>query len=208
VRFLNVPSFVLFGGVAVKVGARHIRADIAFGGEFYAIVDSEAMGLPLDREHLPEFRRAGMEIVDAVHALRTVVHPIDATTRGLSGVIFTGPATEPASAVDVIGSAGAQRADLRNVTVFGDGQVDRSPSGTGTAAVMAVVDAMGLLSRDVPFVHESVFGTRLSGQLAGRTTAGGLDAALFEIGGSAWVTGEHTFVLADDDPLRNGFPVS
>ena len=91
------------------------------------------------------------------------------------------------------------------MTVFADGSVDRSACGTGTAAVMAVIDAMGMLPGDRPFVHESLIGTRLSGRLAGRTRVGERPAIVAEIEGAAWITGEHTFVVEEDDPLRNGF---
>lgn len=192
VSFVNVPSFVLHGGLSVKLGLRQIRADISFGGEFYAIVDSEAVGLPIDAAHLPELRRLGVEIASALDASRQIRSPVDSGVRKVSGTIFTGP---PSS----------DDADLRNVTVFADGEVDRSPCGTGTAAVMAVFDAMGLLSAEKPFVHESVIGTRLSGRLAGRTSVGEFAAILPEIEGSAWITGEHSFLLQDDDPLKKGF---
>ena len=192
VSFVNVPSFVVHGGLSVKLASRRIRADIAFGGELYAIVDSEAVGLSIDAAHLPELRRVGMEIISAVDVSRQIASPENSTILGLSGTIFTGPPS-------------ADDADLRNVTVFADGEVDRSPCGTGTAAVMAVFDAMGLLSADRPFVHESLIGTRLSGRLTGRTTVGDLAAILLEIEGSAWITGEHSFLLQDDDPLRKGF---
>src|SRR5262249_20724594 len=108
------------------------------------------------------------------------------------GTIFTGPAH-------------ADGADLRNVTVFASGQVDRSPGGTGMSAVMSVLDAMGLLDAGRPFVEESIIGTRLSGQIAGRTEVGGYPAVMTDIEGSAWITGEHTFVIDDRDPLKDGF---
>src|SRR5438093_5157838 len=83
VAFTNVPSFVLHGGVGVKLAARTIRADVAFGGAFYAIVDSEAVGLPIDAAHLPELRRVGMEIKAAIEATCTIAHPLE---RGLTGI--------------------------------------------------------------------------------------------------------------------------
>ena len=192
VAFLNVPSFVLHGGLIVKLGSRQIRADVAFGGAFYAIVDSEAVGLPIDAAHLSDLRRVGMEIKDAIEAAHTVAHPGDPGLAGIYGTIFTGP---PASA----------GADLRNVTIFADAEVDRSPCGTGTAAVMAVIDAMGLLATDRPFVHESLIGTRFHGRVASRTAVGDYEAIVPEIDGSAWITGEHTFFVDDDDPLKDGF---
>jgi len=194
VAFLNVPSFVLHGGLTVKIGSRQLRADVAFGGAFYAIVDSEAVGLPIDVAHLPELRRVGMEIKHAVESAHTIVHPLDAGLRGIYGTIFTAPPSD-------------ESADLRNVTIFADAEVDRSPCGTGTAAVMAVVDAMGLLSADKPFVHESLIGTRFNGRITTHTAVGEYQAIVPEIEGSAWITGEHTFIVDDEDPLKDGFRI-
>jgi trans-L-3-hydroxyproline dehydratase len=192
VAFVNVPSFVLHGGLSVKVGTRTVRVDVAFGGAFYAIVDCEAVGVPIDAAHLPELRRIGMEIKHGVDASQPIVHPLDRGLHGIYGTIFTGPPSD-------------EGADLRNVTIFADAEVDRSPCGTGTAAVMAVVDAMGLLSEGKPFVHESLIGTRFLGRIAGRTAIGEYQAIVPEIEGSAWITGEHTFLVSEDDPLRGGF---
>jgi len=194
VAFQNVPSFVLNGGLEVKLPKGHVRADVAFGGAFYAIVDGESVGLPIDVAHLPELRRVGMEIKHAIEGAREIVHPLDPGLRGIYGTIFTGPASD-------------DRASLRNVTIFADAEVDRSPCGTGTAAVMAVVDAMGLLAEDMPFVHESVIHTRFTGRIATRTRVGDYDAIVPEIEGSAWITGEHTFLIDETDPLREGFRI-
>jgi proline racemase len=192
VTFVNVPSFVLHGGVEIAAGPRRVRADIAFGGEFYAIVDGESVGLPIDGAHVPELRRVGMEIVEAINRTLTIVHPTEPRLVGISGTIFTGP---PHSS----------SADLRNVTVFADGVIDRSPCATGTAAVMTVIDAMGLLDDQRPFVHESILGTTFSGRVASRTMVGEYRAMVPEIQGSAWITGEHAFVADVDDPLAHGF---
>jgi trans-L-3-hydroxyproline dehydratase len=194
VAFVNVPSFVLHGGLTVKLASRQIRADVAFGGAFYAIVDSEAVGLPIDLQHLPELRRAGMEIKRAIEASHTIEHPLEAGLRGIYGTIFTGPAS-------------GDGADLRNVTIFADAEVDRSPCGTGTAAVMAVIDAMGLLATDKPFVHESLIGTQFTGRVVSRTAIGDYLAIVPEIEGSAWITGEHTFLVDESDPLKSGFRI-
>jgi proline racemase len=192
VAFMNVPSFVLHGGLTVVAAGRKIRVDVAFGGAFYAIVDSEAVGLPIDAAHLPELRRAGMAIARAVEAAQTIVHPLDDELRGIDGTIFTAPPAD-------------DRSTLRNVAVCAAAAADRSPSGTGTAAVMAVVDAMGLIGAETPFVHESLIGTRFSGRIAARTTVGDYPAIVPEIEGAAWITGEHAFVIDEDDPLREGF---
>jgi proline racemase len=194
VAFTNVPSFVLHGGLALRPGTRSLRVDVAFGGAFYAIVDSEAAGLSLDVAHVPELRRVGMDVKHAIDAKHSIVHPLDPTLHGIYGTIFTGPPH-------------AASADLRNVTIFADAQVDRSPCGTGTAAVMAVLDAMGLVADDTPFVHESLVGTLFEGRVVRRMALGDYQAIVPEISGSAWITGEHTFFVDDADPLKDGFRI-
>ncbi len=191
VAFENVPSFVYRAGLPVAANDRTVPVDVAFGGAFYAIVDSEAVGIPLRRESLAALRRAGMDIARAVERGLKVSHPLNGGLQGVYGTIFTGMA-----------EGGA---DLRNATIFADHQVDRSPCGTGTAAVMAVLDAMGLLDAQRPFVHESLTGTLFRGRLLRRTTVGDHEAIVPEIEGSAWITGEHAFLIDDADPLRNGF---
>jgi proline racemase len=193
VAFVNVPSFVLHGGMRVAVGPRKVLADVAFGGAFYAIVDSEAVGLPIDAAHLPELRRAGVAISRAIEAVQTIAHPVETELRGLAGTIFTAPPSDDRSA-------------LRNVAIFGGAGAERSPGGTGTSAVMAVVDAMGLIGSDTPFVHESLIGTCFTGRIVARTTVGECPAIVPEIEGAAWITGEHTFLIDEDDPLKGGFP--
>ena len=192
VSFVNVPSFVLSAGVAVRIGSRDLRVDIAYGGAFYAIVDTEAAGVPLRSSHLPELQKLGMQIKGAVESLVTLAHPEHSEVEEVYGTVFTG-------------LPDADDGDLRNVTVFADGQIDRSPCGTGTAAVMAVLDAMGLLAVDRPFVHESIIGTRFVGRVEERTMVGEYPAIRPRIEGSAWITGEHEFLFDDADPLKDGF---
>jgi trans-L-3-hydroxyproline dehydratase len=195
VAFINLPSFVLHPGLVVKLGARRVRVDVAFGGAFYAIVDCEAVGLPLAPSHLPELRRVGTAIRDAVEAGWDIVHPLDPAFTGIGGTIFTGPPH----------LAGA---DLRTVTVFADAQIDRSPCGTGTAAIMAVLDVMGLLGEDRPFVPESIVGTRVEGRVCSRGMVADAAAIVIEITGAAWITGDHTFLIDDADPLKDGFRIA
>jgi proline racemase len=195
VTVVNVPSFVAKGSLAVKAAGRQMRADVAFGGGFYAIVDSEAVGLSVDASRVPELRRAGVEISAAVDAVQAWVNPVTGLEEGIAGTIFTAP---PRS----------EGADLRSVTVFRDGQVGRSPGGTGTAALIAVLDAMGLVADDRPFIHEGIVETRLSGRIASRTSVGGLDTIVAEVEGSAWITGEHRFVAAPGDPFAEGLTIT
>jgi proline racemase len=192
VAFRNVPSFVLAPGVPLTLGGRTFTADVSFGGAFYAIVDAEAAGLSIDAAKLPELRRTGMAIAREVEKLVRVVHPAEPGLAGIYGTIFTAPPR-------------ADGAHLRNVTIFADAEVDRSPCGSGTAAVMAVLDEMGVLGGDVPFVHESLIGTCFTGRVAARTRVGDHAAIVPEVSGSAWITGEHTFLIDADDPLKAGF---
>ena len=205
VSFRNVPSFVLHPALAVRIGGREIRADVAFGGAFYAIVDSESVGIPILPGRLPDLRRVGMEIKHAVEKAVPVRHPLEPGLHGIYGTIFTGP-------------PGDDGADLRNVTIFADAEVDRSPCGSGTAAVMAVLSEMGMLGEpDQVFTHESIIGTRFRGRVVERlalstsnaTTPNSqeelLEAIVPEIEGEAYITGENTFIIDERDPLVYGF---
>jgi proline racemase len=194
VSFTNVPSFVLAAAVPIQLGSRALTVDVAFGGAFYAIVDAEAAGVPIVADRLPELREIGMEIKGAVERAIRVIHPTEPGLMGIYGTIFTGPATRP-------------QAHLRNVTIFADAEVDRSPCGTGTCAVLAVLDAMGLVEEGQPFVHESIIGTTFSARVTSRATVGDREAIVPALSGDAWITGEHTFLVDKDDPLRRGFRI-
>ena len=193
VVFTNVPAFVHSAAHPVRVGTRELRVDVAFAGHFYAIVDTEATRVALRAERLSDLRRLGVELQSTLNSTAEFVHPVDPDAKGISGVIFTGPPADP-------------EAHLRSVVVSG-AVVDRSPGGTATAAVMAVLDAMGLLADDRHFVHESITGTLFRGRAVRHTALGDTSALVAEIEGSAWITGEHTFLIDEDDPLREGWSV-
>jgi proline racemase len=189
VSFTNVPSFVVRPGIELSLGSRRVRTDIVFGGRFYAIVDSESAGVSLDLESIPELRRAGRAITTAARASGACVHPGHAHVSEVGGTVFTSPPHD--------GSA-----DLRTVTVLADGSVDRSAGGTGIAAVMAVLDAMGFLS-DAAFVAESLIGSTLRARRRGRTTVGDHEAIVSIIEGRAWIIGDSLWHAPADDPLAN-----
>jgi proline racemase len=191
VSFTNVPSFVFAARVPVKLGNRTLHADVAFGGAFYAVVDAEAAGLAVVPARLTELRAAGMAIKREVEAAIAVTHPAEPGLAGIYGTIFTAPPT-------------VDGADLRNVTIFADHEVDRSPCGTGTCAVLAVLDAMGIADPARPFVHESIIGTTFSASILERTRVGEHPAIVPELSGDAWITGEHRFLVDADDPLAEG----
>jgi proline racemase len=167
VAVTGVPSFVESAGLVLKIGTRQITVDIAFGGEFYAIADSEAIGIPIDIAHADALVRMGRQITDAIES-------------DIHGTIFTG--------------ASRTVADLRSATVL-DGEIlRRSPGMTGTAALMSVLDAMGLLIDDRGFTHEGVLGTTLQGSVVSRHQIGERRAVVPVIEGSASITGFHEFV--------------
>ena len=186
----TVPSFVHTVAHRVKVGTRELRMDVAYGGLFYAIVDTEAVGIPLRPDRLNDLRKLAVDLQEALKASQ-FVHPVDPEAHGVAGVVFTGPPSDP-------------EAHLRSVVVTG-AVVDRSPNVTATAAVMAVLDAMGILAGDQRFVHESVTGAMFRGRAVRRVTVAESPALIAEIEGTAWITGEHTFLLDEDDPFREGW---
>lgn len=188
VAVTGVPAFVCGASQPVTVGTRTLRVDVAFAGAFYAIVDAEATGVALDEQHLGDLRRLGVEICRSLDATSLFRHPLDGTAGTVAGVVFTGPAED-------------EEAHLRNLLVRSAGSIDLSASGTGTAAVMAVLDAMGLLLDAQPFVHEGLTGALLRGTVAARTAVGDAPALVVDVEGSAWITGDHTLFLDDDDPL-------
>jgi len=192
VSVVAVPSFVSVPRLDVKLGARDVSLDVAFGGGFYVIIDSETAGAPILPSYVPALRALGMEIADVVESRINVSHPELSHLRGLHGTIFTG-------------LPHAADADLRSVTVSVNGQVDRSPGGNGTAAVMSVLDAMNLLPVDRPFVHESIIGTSFEGRIEQRILVGETSAIVPCVTGAAWITGDHAFVLDARDPVGDGF---
>jgi proline racemase len=193
VRFRNVPSFALALDQQVEVPGRgRVRFDLAFGGAFYAYVEAAALGFRC----LPdEFRRlieAGMAIKRAVASDRAIVHPFEPDLGFLYGTIFVAPAQD--------GSAHS-----RNVCVFAEGEVDRSPTGTGVSGRLAIHHARGEIGENEVIEIESIIGTRFMGRVAGTTTFGPHRAVIPEVRGSASITGRHEFFIDPDDPLRDGF---
>jgi trans-L-3-hydroxyproline dehydratase len=194
VALTNVPAFVHRASHPVRAGGREVRVDIAYGGAFFAIVDTETVGVPLTVPALPVLRRVGVDLLDALNSRETIAHPVFQPAQGVAGVIFTGPPHDP-------------EAHLRNVTITRGGIADRSACAAGTSAVMAVLDAMGLLADEHSFVHEGLSGLLLRGRIVRRTLVGDVPAIVTEIEGSVWITGEHTFLFDDDDPFREGFEI-
>jgi proline racemase len=186
VRFTNVPAYV----EALGVDAAGLSVDVAFGGAFYASVESP---LPVRKESLPRLIELGRDIKRELEAGGEFVHPVEPELREIYGVIF----------FERIGDGPPLR--QRNVTVFADGEVDRSPCGSGTSARLALLDASGELPRGEELAHESIVGTGFAARVIGDAEVAGQPAVVTEVEGSAYRTGEHEFVLDERDELGTGF---
>ena len=193
VRFTNVPSFVHAEGLKVATARGTVTADLAFGGAFYAFVEAASLGLEVTPAHVNDFIALGREIKAAVESEHDVVHPLEPELRDVYGVIFW----------EETGRGPVLR--QRNVTVFADGEVDRSPCGSGTSARLALLDKDGSLPRGETIVHESIIGTEFEARVVGDAEVGKYPAVVTEVSGSAHLTGFHQFVLRPDDPLGTGF---
>ena len=193
VSFHNVPSFVVALDEEVEVpGLGRVRYDLAFGGAFYAYVRAEEAGVectPTDYRRLIE---RGMAIKRAVMRSRSIDHPFEADLGFLYGTIFIGPPQ-------------AKDAHSRNVCVFAEGEVDRSPTGTGVSGRVAIHHARGELSLNEPITIESIIGSRFTGRVVEETSFGRYPAVIPEVEGSAYITGRHEFLVDPADPLREGF---
>ena len=194
VTFRNVPSFVQARGLAVDTSAGRVRADIAFGGAYYASVEAAEIALPVERGNVRRLTALGREIKDRLNRDRAAEHPSEPRLSGIYGVMFVETAPGPRPGLH-----------QRSLTVFADGEVDRSPCGSGTSARLALLDAAGVLPPGEALVHESVIGTRFTARVAERVTAGGQAAVVAEVAGRAFRTAEHRFVLDPRDELGTGF---
>ncbi len=193
VSFVNVPSFVLVSDLLVDVpGIGTVRCDIAFGGAFYAYVEAADVDLRLEPSACADIVRVGRLVKRAVADHHPIRHPDGDPDLGfLYGTIFTQP--------------GDGRVHSRNVCVFADGEIDRSPTGTGVAGRAAIHHRRGELPEGATIRIESILGTTFDVRVISTTNAGGMPAIVPEVTGSAHITGRHEFLIDPDDPLREGF---
>jgi proline racemase len=195
VAFRNVPSFVVGLDERVDVpGFGSIAYDLAFGGAFYAYVDARQLGLACVPAEYARLVEAGTAIKKAVIASRRVEHPVDADLSFVYGTIFVAPPR----------TAGAHS---RNVCIFADGEVDRSPTGTGVCGRLAIHRARGDIAIGEPIVIESLVDTRFTCTVVEETMFAGHAAIVPEVCGEAFITGRHEFVLDPTDTLGEGFLV-
>jgi proline racemase len=183
VRFRNVPAYVHSSGL--EIGTHEL--EIAFGGAFYASVEER-----VSAAELPRLIELGRELKRSLESWQELVHPLEPELRDLYGVVFWQ-------------EEGENPLTQRNVTVFADGEVDRSPCGSGTSARLAILDRSGRLPRGEELRHLSIVDTEFRGRVVGDAEVAGIPAVVTEVEGSAYSTGEHVFTLDPDDPLADGF---
>jgi proline racemase len=195
VTLRNVPSFAYQLDAVVQTASfGPVRVDVAFGGNFYAIVGLEALGIPYTPAQAPVRQRmldAGLEIMAAVTGQLAPKHPEQSEIQGCHHVYLAAP--------------GSTAALSRHAMAIHPGWFDRSPCGTGTSARMAQLYARGELALDTDFVNESLIGSRFVGRLTGTTTVGELPAVLPTVTGRAWITGMGQYLLDPTDPYPAGF---
>ncbi|HEX6742895.1 MAG TPA: proline racemase family protein [Solirubrobacteraceae bacterium] len=182
VAFRNVPSFV----VGREVPAAGVAVDVAYGGAIYASAPASRFGLRVVPDDLPALIAAGRAVKQALEGTEVARHPDDERLSGIYGTILyeeVGPLHQ------------------RNVTIFADGEVDRSPCGSGTSARCALLAADGLLGQGDVLRHDSIVGSTFTARVVGSVA----DGVLTEVEGMAYRTGEHRFVLDPRDPLGTGF---
>jgi len=193
VTLTNVPAFLYKQNLTTNIDGKEITYDISFGGSFFALIDITQLGLNVEPKNIPEITRIGMQLIKQVNAEQKMQHPtLDITSVDLAE--FYCPTDTPGC-------------DYRNVVIFGNNMADRSPCGTGTSAKLAALHARGKIGIGEDFVYESFIGSKFKGVIKETTKVGDYDAVVPMITGSAYVTGEATYVIDPDDPLKYGFIV-
>lgn len=193
VSFVNVPAFVYKRGVRLEVpGYGMVVVDIVFGGSFFAAVSGESIGIEVRPGNVRQLVAAGLAVRQAVNQSVAVEHPVLSHIRAVDLVTIYGAPTVPG-------------AKYKNIHVFADGSFDRSPGGTGTSHMMALLIAQGAMRENEEIVSEGISGTLFGGRMLGRTRVGEFDAHVPEVSGVAYLTGLHQFVIDPDDPQRHGF---
>lgn len=192
VSFENVPSFVYKKDFPIKIDNREFTVDIAFGGAFYAILDSVKLNLQVNKDNLNNLQDWGMKIKEYIESNLKVVHPLQADLKDIYGVIFS---DDPLN----------ENATLRNITIFADRQIDRSPCGTGTSARIATLYNRGKLQKEETFIHESITNGTFSSKVISEVKVDKYDAIVPKVAGNAHFTGFHHFVVEFRDVMREGF---
>jgi proline racemase len=192
VRFKNVASFLYKKDLTIDTPSfGKLTVDIAFGGAFYAYLSNEKVGLEIHPDNYRSLILLGDEVKKAVMMTTRVQHPLESELNQLYGTIIDGKPR----------FTGTQA----NVCIFADREVDRSPTGTGTAGRVAQLYARGKLKLGETMVNESIIGTSFTGKALEETKVGDFDAVIPEVSGRAFITGFNQWVVEEDDPVAEGF---
>lgn len=195
VRLTNVPAFLHSQGLSAAVeGLGKIMVDVAYGGNFYAIVDPQDAIADMADVTASDLLRWSPELRRVLNEKYTFEHPENPAINGLSHILWTGKPTQP-------------EATARNAVFYGDKAIDRSPCGTGTSARMAQWHAKGKLKKGDDFIHESIIGSMFKGRVEDEVTVAGKPAIIPSIAGWARQTGLNTIFIDDRDPFAHGFTV-
>ena len=193
VRLFNVPAYLHAADLRIEVpGLGELTVDVAYGGNFYAIVEPQPNWRGLDHATAADLVRLSPAVRAAAEAALAPVHPEDERIRGVSHVMWTG-------------APRAARAHARNAVFYGEKAIDRSPCGTGSSARMAQLVARGRLAVGAEFVHESIIGTLFDCRVEAAAVVGGRDAIRPSVAGWARITGHNTIFVDERDPLAHGF---
>jgi proline racemase len=212
VRFTNVPSYVAaqslqvrpdgvtLHGNAAQYGA--LTVDLAFGGAYYGIVNAAELGLRVVPDQTEELRHAGAAITDVLRRDFTPSHPTDSALSFVYGTIIVD--LDPRSSPDGL----AANAHMRNATIFADAELDRSPCGSGTSAILAQLHARGRIKVGQEIINAGITGEHFLGRVEAETALGPYPAVSTSIAGTAYLTGYSTFIVDSRDPLGEGFLLS
>lgn len=193
VVFENVPSYPVAHGIEVATSVGPVEVNLAFGGALYASVAATALGLSVVPTDYDRLLQLGREIKWALNDSRLARHPLDDRLSGVYGTII----------FDDLGDS-IDGPHQRNVTVFADGRIDRSPCGSGSAARIALLADAGRLAPGQVLTHDSIAGTRFLGRVRAAAPEAAPGAVIPEVEGMAYRTGEHAFVLEPNDPIGTG----
>jgi 4-hydroxyproline epimerase len=195
VKITNVPSFLYAEKMDINCpDLGKLTVDVAYGGNFYAIIDSQENFSDMKEYSVDQLIRWSRELRKQLNEKHTFVHPVDDRINGLSHIMWTGEPINP-------------KATARNAVFYGDKAIDRSPCGTGTSSRIAQWAAKGKLKQGDEFIHESIIGSQFIGRIEGTTTVGKYPAIIPSIEGWARITGYNTITIDDDDPYAHGFQV-
>ncbi len=195
VRFANVPSFVLKEDIVVDVdGIGPVLCDVGFCGAFYVYVDAQKIGVALRTENVEELVKKGMEIKYKVMENMEIVHPLEPGLNGIYGTIITDPVARHGNVLK-----------SKNICIFAEGQIDRSPTGTGTGGRVALCSRKGIMGDNDTLENLSIIDTKMTGRIINHTQVAGISAVVPEVSGRAFITGFNQLVLDPEDPIPAGF---